>query len=235
LARAVSDEEEVVEPGERESAFPLLKALPMLAVPVAFAVFGLIFLRRSPPLPFEAVRLAGMVVQIFIRVPWAQRSRSNVITHQRVDLFETISLASMFLGMMILPLVAIVTSLLDAAKFALPREAQIAGVILLAAGLWLFYRSHADLGRNWSPTLELRHSYGLVDVGVYRRIRHPMYAAIWLLLLATPLLVPNLIGSLFGILAFAIMYFRRIYSEEAMMRERFGAAWDVNSRAIVTP
>jgi protein-S-isoprenylcysteine O-methyltransferase Ste14 len=50
----------------------------------------------------------------------------------------------------------------------------------LVIGLWLFYRSHADLGTNWSITLEIREQHRLITQGVYRRIRHPMYSALGL-------------------------------------------------------
>ena len=32
----------------------------------------------------------------------------------------------------------------------------VAGIVCLALGLWIFRRSHADLGTNWSITLEVR-------------------------------------------------------------------------------
>ena len=55
-----------------------------------------------------------------------------------------------------------------------------AGLVCLAAGLWFFHRSHADLGTNWSLTLEVREKHQLVTGGIYRRVRHPMYMALFL-------------------------------------------------------
>ena len=51
--------------------------------------------------------------------------------------------------------------------------------MLVAAG-WLFWRSHADLGRNWSVHVRVREGHTLVTSGVYSWIRHPMYAALLL-------------------------------------------------------
>jgi protein-S-isoprenylcysteine O-methyltransferase Ste14 len=42
----------------------------------------------------------------------------------------------------------------------------------MTLAVWLFWRSHADLGRNWSPSLELREGHELVTEGVYRYVRH---------------------------------------------------------------
>jgi len=53
-------------------------------------------------------------------------------------------------------------------------------------------RTHKDLGRNWSVTLEVREQHALVTNGVYSRVRHPMYSAFWLWALAQALLLPKL-------------------------------------------
>jgi tetrahydromethanopterin S-methyltransferase subunit A len=60
---------------------------------------------------------------------------------------------------------------------------------VLVAAAWLFWRSHADLGRNWSVHVRVREDHTLVTSGVYSWIRHPMYAA---LLLAAAGLIPVL-------------------------------------------
>jgi len=61
----------------------------------------------------------------------------------------------------------------------------------MIAALWLFCRSHLDLGQNWSQSLEIRKGHQLVTDGVYRFIRHPMYASIWIWCLAQGLLLEN--------------------------------------------
>ncbi|WP_428683825.1 hypothetical protein [Sphingopyxis sp.] len=103
-------------------------------------------------------------------------------------------LSAMFLAMILLPLVHLATPVLAFADDRLPDWAAAFG----AAFLWRFWRSHADLGRNWSPGLEVRDGPSLVTGGLYGRIRHPKYAAMW---------------------------FLRIPREERMMAERFGAEW----------
>jgi len=54
------------------------------------------------------------------------------------------------------------------------------GIVVAIVGLWLFWRAHADLGRNWSQTLDIHGDHQLITQGVYHFIRHPMYAAGWL-------------------------------------------------------
>ena len=173
---------------------------------------------------------ASMAVLTVIRAPYAKRAATNRIADKRAVSTERLLLALVAVGGTFLPLVHLATGLLGFADYDLPEWAVFLGAAILLPAYWLFWRSHADLGRNWSVTTELRERHELVTSGVYRRIRHPMYAAIWLIFLVQPLLVHNWIAGLSGPLAFAAMYFIRVPYEEAMMRERFGEAYDAYSR-----
>lgn len=176
------------------------------------------------------VWLAALVFMAIIRAPYARRAAGEAISERQAVLTERVLLALVMLGGSVLPLVHLATGALGFVDYALPDWAAFAGAGLLIPAFWLFWRSHADLDRNWSVTTELHESHKLVTSGVYKRIRHPMYAAIWLIFLAQSLLVQNWIAGPAGAFAFAVMYFIRIPYEEAMMRERFGDAYDEYSR-----
>jgi protein-S-isoprenylcysteine O-methyltransferase Ste14 len=100
------------------------------------------------------------------------------------------------------------------------------GAVLQVPFLALFWLSHAHLGRNWSPGLEMREEHGLVTHGIYGRIRHPMYAALWISALAQPLLVHNWIAGFLVVPACAALWIIRVPREEAMLRQRFVDAYD---------
>ena len=172
---------------------------------------------------------AGFVGQIIIRAPHARRNAKNQIVDDKKDASERLMLGAMFLTMVIFPLVHLATGLFSFADYVLPDWATAVGAVLQVPFLWLFWRSHADLGQNWSATLEVRAEHKLVTHGVYARVRHPMYSAIWLCALAQPMLIHNWIAGLLVIPAFAVMSIFRIPREEAMMRETFGADYDAYS------
>lgn len=194
-------------------------------LPLALVLLILGVWTGTAPQPGEMVWLAVLTAQSVIRAPRAAAARANTVTDSRRDGTETLLLGLAFCGMMVLPLLAIVTPLLDVAAYRPPGWFLLPGAALGLAGLWLFHRSHADLGRHWSVTVELHAAQQLVTSGVYARIRHPMYAAIWLLAAAQALLVGNWIAAPAALLAFAPMYASRMRREEAMMAERFGTAW----------
>ena len=97
-----------------------------------------------------------------------------------------------------------------------------AGSVCLSIGLWLFYRSHADLGTNWSVTLEIREHHRLITRGVYRSIRHPMYAALFLYGFGQALLVPNWFAGPAYLVTFGLLFAFRVGREEQMMFDEFG-------------
>ncbi|MEM1134121.1 MAG: protein-S-isoprenylcysteine O-methyltransferase [Pseudomonadota bacterium] len=168
-----------------------------------------------------------MIVLIsVIRMPYAKQTKDNVITEKQSVSVEKLLLALVSIGGTFLPLLHLTTGLFAFANYSLPDWAVIIGAVMLIPGGWLFWRSHADLGRNWSVTTELRKDQELVTSGVYQRIRHPMYTAIWILFLAQPLFVHNWIAGLAGPVSFGIMYIIRVPYEEAMMRKQFGDSYD---------
>ena len=173
----------------------------------------------------EIVYLAGWIACFAIRWPHQRRWKAHRFRDDRADGTEKLLLAAMLLTMMVLPLIAILTPWLAFADYRLPRGLGLAGVPLFGVAVWLFWRSHHDLAANWSPTLQIREQHELVTHGIYARIRHPMYAAIWLWAIAQVLLLQNAIAGPPVLLAFAAMYASRSRTEEAMMAETFGDAW----------
>ncbi len=168
------------------------------------------------------VFLFGFIAYVAIRGVFEQRTKGNEKAVSRVDGRDRILMFIVFVGSLLLPVVYLFTPWLAFADYRLPAFAPWCGAAVMAAALWLFWRSHADLGRNWSRTLELRKDHQLIKQGVYRSVRHPMYAAIWLFDLAQGLLLQNWLAGWFAFVAFAFLYFVRMPREEKMMCEFFG-------------
>ena len=167
--------------------------------------------------------LIGLVFSSIIRIPHQRENKQNTIIDNRKTAQENGLLFLVFLGMFVFPIIYIfITPWFNFANYALPGWANILGVLTFAIALWLFWRSHHDLGKNWSPTLQVREEHTLITHGVYQTIRHPMYTSIWLWSIAQGLLLTNWIAGLSGVIAFGILYFVRIGNEERMMLEQFG-------------
>ena len=166
--------------------------------------------------------LAGLIITILIRIPHDKKSQETKVAQNRKGSLEKFLLVLMGIGTMLLPLLFIATPLLSFANYLLHPMAFSLGAICLGLNIWLFYRSHADLGANWSVTLQIRDEHQLVDSGVYRKIRHPMYTAIFLYAVAQTLLLANWVAGPACLIAFTLMYLFRVRPEEKIMLEKFG-------------
>jgi protein-S-isoprenylcysteine O-methyltransferase Ste14 len=183
----------------------------------------------------KAVIVVGTVVMLAIRAPHGRRSRSVKIVRSHKTPLETLLLVFAWIGFFV-PLIWVVSPVFSFAEYPLRSGPLVAGVACLAAGLWLFFRSHADLGTNWSITLELRQEHRLITQGVYRAIRHPMYSALTLYSVGQALVIPNWVAGFSNVTAFALLLALRLGAEEKMMAEQFGdeyAAYSARTKRLI--
>jgi protein-S-isoprenylcysteine O-methyltransferase Ste14 len=169
----------------------------------------------------KAVIIAATVVMIAIRAPHGQRSRSVKTAKSFKGGLEKFLLFFVWFGFLV-PFVWIASPYLAVADYPLHWIPLLFGSALLVLGLWVFHRSHADLGTNWSITLEVRESHQLIVNGIYRRVRHPMYLSLWLYCIGQALVLPNWIAGPTYLVAFGLLYALRVGAEERMLLERFG-------------
>jgi protein-S-isoprenylcysteine O-methyltransferase Ste14 len=183
----------------------------------------------------KAVVLVGTLVMLAIRAPYGHRSRSVKVAKSHKTPLETALLVCAWLGFFV-PLIWLASPVLSFAEYPLGIVPLVAGVVCFVIGLWLFYRSHADLGTNWSITLEIREQHRLITHGVYRRIRHPMYLALMLYSAGHALVIPNWVAGPSNLIAFTILFALRVSAEEKMMVEQFGdeyAAYTARTKRLV--
>jgi len=171
---------------------------------------------------YKLVYWGALVAQIVIRTPFAKNQKAAPKSDRRVSRTETIivGLLSVFVGL--LPLVYSVTNWLDFANYSLPDWMGWLGIGVMVLSLVLFARAHIDLKANWSPTLEIRTDHTLITNGIYRYIRHPMYASQFVWAIAQILLLQNWLAGPLNLVFFTIFYFLRVPAEEKMMLDTFG-------------
>ncbi len=174
----------------------------------------------------KLIYFASMIIQLIVRIPYDQQRRKIAKMDQRVTNMERGLLAGLGVGTLAIPLIYSLAEWLDFANYGLPKGQKKAagglGLLIMTGALWLFWRSHHDLGQYWSPSLEIEEQHRLITHGIYSRIRHPMYASQWLWCLGQPLLLQNWIAGFSSLASFIPFYFLRVSAEERMMRDHFG-------------
>jgi protein-S-isoprenylcysteine O-methyltransferase Ste14 len=170
----------------------------------------------------KAIWILGGIAWFVIRYPHQRRSWRTPIRISARDWREATLLAFSLSGLGIVPCLYVATGFPRIADYHFSAERAWAGSLVFAWALWLFYRTHADLGRNWSVSLEVRDRHTLVTGGIYRHIRHPLYAAFWLWAVAQALLLSNWVAGAAGLIGFGTLFFFRVGREEQLMIETFG-------------
>lgn len=163
----------------------------------------------------------GVIGWFAIRYPHDRRSRRTPKKLGSARARELALLTISASGMLIVPAIYVLTGWPQFAEYQFRPILAWLGAAVFALSLWLFYRTHKDLGRNWSVTLEIRDRHALVTSGVYKHVRHPMYSAFWLWALAQALLLPNWIAGPAGVIGFGTLFFLRVRREEELMIATF--------------
>ena len=173
---------------------------------------------------FKIVYFVEFLLIAAVRKAHTAQYRTLKTVLDRKTLLDMVLLGLVGIGMLI-PLVYIFSSALDFADYSLPNWVGWAGAVLFGLAIWLLWRSHADLGRNWTITLGIRNEHTLITEGVFRYIRHPMYAAHLLWAIAQVLMLHNWIAGYSFLVVAVPLYLLRVDDEEQMMLEQFGEGY----------
>jgi protein-S-isoprenylcysteine O-methyltransferase Ste14 len=164
----------------------------------------------------------GVIAWFVIRYPHQRRSRRTPSVAKPSRTLEYVLLSVSFTGLFVIPFTYVLTDQPSVANYQFQPWLAWLGLTVFVGSLWLFRRTHNDLGRNWSVTLEIRAAHTLITTGVYRHVRHPMYSAFWMWAVAQAMLLPNWFAGPAGLVGFGILFFGRIGREEQLMAEAFG-------------
>jgi protein-S-isoprenylcysteine O-methyltransferase Ste14 len=104
---------------------------------------------------------------------------------------------------------------------AAPAGLQLLGGALYLLGLGLAVAARVQLGRNWldieSP--DVLPGQTIVDRGIYRYVRHPIYAGDLFLVAGLELALNSWL--VLGVVPLALFVFRRVLAEESLLLRTF--------------
>ena len=173
----------------------------------------------------EIAWVLGIVAWYLIRRPYERRAkRVRVVSHRR-STSEMLGLAAALLGLAIIPAFYVATGIPEGADRPARLWAVVVGAAIFCLAMWVFRRTHKELGRNWSITLEIRDKHELIRRGPYALVRHPMYTSFLLMGVGQAFLLPNWVAGLAGLAGFAVLFLLRVDKEERMMMEMFGSEY----------
>ena len=94
------------------------------------------------------------------------------------------------------------------------------------AGLLLQLASLRAIGENYRGGIGLNADHTLVKSGPYAVVRHPIYAAFILMMIAVTFVSSSWVLGLSGLLLVVMIAVVRIPPEERQLAERFNGEWE---------
>ncbi len=150
----------------------------------------------------QSIFLLGMGLMIIVRLIFVLLRGLKGISLIRIGILDTVLLILHITGTILLPAEYVLRHRPASLDHYLPDSVQWLGVGIFIIAIVLFCLSQVWLGRNFSATTEIRKGQNLVTRGIYRYIRHPMYASYWLWGIAQALILPNWLAGLSMLVTF---------------------------------
>ncbi len=145
-------------------------------------------------------------------------SARGVVRKTRKSVVDTGSMMAFFLAMTVLA--ATGTGRLPAGDAA-AVPAALAGTVLIAAGTAVNIAGRLKLGGNWGNQIHIYEGHTLITDGIYKYVRHPLYASTILMLVGFSLLFFNIVILLSVALIFTPFMVYRARQEDDMLLAAF--------------
>jgi protein-S-isoprenylcysteine O-methyltransferase Ste14 len=113
-----------------------------------------------------------------------------------------------------------------------PEPIRWVGLALIVLGVAFALWAIATLGRHYDLELEIHRDHELVRGGPYRLVRHPIYTGLVLHFGGTCLATGNLVLIAGTLLVTVPALYLRAKTEERLLREQFGPAYDAYAREV---
>ncbi len=97
----------------------------------------------------------------------------------------------------------------------------IMGTLLIVLGAIMNIKGRLNLGKNWANQIKIYAEHTLVQAGMYKVVRHPLYASIIYMLYGACLVYRNLYAFVAVSIVFIPFMYYRAKQEENLLEQRF--------------
>jgi protein-S-isoprenylcysteine O-methyltransferase Ste14 len=109
------------------------------------------------------------------------------------------------------------------------------GDVLCVLGLVLALWARVTLGSNWSASVTFKKGHELIRTGPYALVRHPIYTAVLLMIIATMIFIGRIEGVILVAVATAGFWIK-LRAEERLMTTHFPTeypAYKTRTKALI--
>jgi len=104
--------------------------------------------------------------------------------------------------------------------------------VLMLAAVGLFHASSRTMGKNWSLVARTREDHQLVQTGPFAVVRHPIYVALFLFMIAMAVAYGHTGNLILAVPIYAVATWFRVRHEERLLRGQFGGDYDAYAARV---
>jgi len=97
----------------------------------------------------------------------------------------------------------------------------IVSLVVMVFGAYMNVSGRLSLGKNWSDHIKIYRDQTLVTEGMYRYVRHPLYASLIWMFIAGSIIFMNPLSLAMALLIFLPFMYYRAKQEEVLLQKTF--------------
>jgi protein-S-isoprenylcysteine O-methyltransferase len=160
--------------------------------------------------------LLPIIIWLTMFIYWVIRSKSKGILN------EIVGLIKLFVSGLVLFIPAFLPFEFLTYKSLL--SIQIIGLVIMIFGFIVCIMAREYLSKNWSGRVTIQEKHELIKKGPYKKIRHPIYFGVLVMMLGSSIIIGNLIDFIWVLFSFFGLY-RKSKQEEKLLEKEFGGIY----------
>lgn len=146
-------------------------------------------------------------------------SRSDNVQKERKSIVETGTMTFFFVVYYFILLSKVGS--IEMASQTIKQFMMILGTVMIIAGCAANIKGRFNLGKNWANQIKIYKEHTLVQTGMYRIVRHPLYASIIFMFYGGCLVYRDILAFAAVSVVFVPFMYYRAKQEETLLMQRF--------------
>jgi len=161
------------------------------------------------------------VFSIFLSVfiNFALFSKNTIVQKQKKSIVETGTM-TLFFFVFYLILVSRL-GVISVSQSFLKELLMVLGTIIIVTGCIINIKGRFNLGKNWANQINIYQEHTLVQTGMYRIVRHPLYSSTILMFYGACLAYRNAVSLIAVTAVFVPFMYYRARQEEILLEQKF--------------
>lgn len=175
-----------------------------------------------------SVMLSIFAVLVAILIDFAEFQKRGEVKKEKKSVVETSTMLLFFFGFYAILRTGTGRIAMEFSPFKVLL--MVSGALLVITGCAVNVKGRLDLGKNWGNQIKIYGDHTFITGGMYRFVRHPLYASLVWMFLGASLIYQNWLALLAALFVFIPFMRYRARQEEELLTKEFGAYSDYKKK-----